>query len=132
MATKKNNPDSPKKTPGDQTPGEKKAAANGAQAAESRRVKPERRASNERRAGKERRDAAKAVAVERRVRQRRAPAAEGERRKVERRINEYPMKPEVLEFINAINEFKTVQQKPFPTWSDIFGIFTDLGYKRDQ
>ena len=72
------------------------------------------------------------MAVERRARERRAPAAAGERRKVERRINEYPMNPEVLEFINAINEFKTVQQKPFPTWSDIFGIFTDLGYKRDK
>ena len=42
------------------------------------------------------------------------------------------MKPEVLEFINAINEFKSVQQKPFPTWSDIYGIFVGLGYKRDE
>ena len=120
-----------KKTP---TPRKKTAAAKTetAEAKDDRRVKPERRAGVERRKGAERRKDAKPVAVERRVRERRAPAAKGERRKVERRINEYPMQPEVLEFINAINEFKSVQQKPFPTWSDIFGIFVDLGYKRDS
>ena len=53
-----------------------------------------------------------------------------ERRKVERRINEYVLTAEVLEFINAINEFKAVNQKPFPTWSEIFEIFTALGYRK--
>ena len=53
-----------------------------------------------------------------------------QRRKVERRINEYPLKDEVLEFINAINEFKSVNQKPFPTWTEIYEIFVGLGYKK--
>ena len=101
-------------------------------ATSNRRAKPERRKKVERRTGAERRKAEKPVAVERRVRERRKASADGERRKVERRINEYPMQPEVLEFINAINEFKSVQQKPFPTWSDIYGIFMNLGYKREE
>ncbi len=70
----------------------------------------------DRRAGADRRRAGVPVAVE--------------RRKVERRINEYVLDPDVLEFINAVNEFKSVQQKPFPTWSDIFEIFKSLGYRR--
>ena len=64
--------------------------------------------------------------------ERRAKGPEGERRKVERRINEYRLTPEVLEFINAVNEFKSVHQKPFPTWSEIFEIFTGLGYKKSS
>ena len=54
------------------------------------------------------------------------------RRKVERRINEYRLAPEVLEFINAVNEFKSVHQKPFPTWSEIYGIFIELGYSKSD
>ncbi len=38
----------------------------------------------------------------------------------------------VLEFINAVNEFKTRNQKPFPTWTEIFEIFTELGYRKKQ
>jgi hypothetical protein len=53
-----------------------------------------------------------------------------ERRKVERRINEYVLDADVLEFINAVNEFKSVNQKPFPTWSEIFEIFRSLGYQK--
>jgi hypothetical protein len=61
---------------------------------------------------------------------RRKRGPEAERRKVERRINEYRLRPEVLEFINAVNEFKSVRQKPFPTWSEIYEIFVALGYRR--
>ncbi len=53
-----------------------------------------------------------------------------ERRKTVRRINEYVLEPDVLEFINAVNEFKTVNQKPFPTWSEIYAIFVSLGYRK--
>ena len=70
----------------------------------------------QRRDGKDRRQADVPVAVE--------------RRKIERRINEYVLDPGVLEFINAVNEFKSVQQKPFPTWSDIYQIFQSLGYRK--
>ena len=54
-----------------------------------------------------------------------------DRRKTVRRFNEYVLEPEVLEFINAVNEFKTVNQKPFPTWSEIYEIFLSLGYRKD-
>jgi hypothetical protein len=63
---------------------------------------------------------------------RRQKGPEGERRKTERRINEYRLRPEVLEFINAVNEFKSVRQKPFPTWSEIYDIFHGLGYRRPK
>jgi len=76
----------------------------------------QRATEKERRANTERRRANVPVAVD--------------RRKVERRINEYVLDPDVLEFINAVNEFKSVQQKPFPTWSDIYQIFKSLGYRR--
>ena len=62
---------------------------------------------------------------------RRADEPDGERRKVERRINEYVLTPDVLEFINAVNSFKSRHQKPFPTWSEIYEIFVGLGYKKD-
>ena len=86
------------------------------------------KASNEQEAGRENRDRRSPVAVEK---DRRAKGETGERRKVQRRINEYVLSAEVLEFINAVNEFKSVHQKPFPTWSDIFEIFTSLGYRKD-
>jgi len=90
----------------------------GAATADDRRAN-----AQDRRAGADRRQKDQAVAKERR--------SGKERRKVTRRINEYRLQPEVLEFINAVNEFKSVHQKPFPTWSEIFQIFMDLGYHRD-
>lgn len=71
------------------------------------------------------------MALERRSkRDRRKKGAEAERRKVERRINEYVLEPEVLEFINAVNDFKSRNQKPFPTWTEIFQVFVSLGYRK--
>ena len=71
------------------------------------------------------------VAVERRSgKDRRKPGAAGERRKVERRINEYVLEPDVLEFINAVNEYKSVNQRPFPTWTEVFKILISLGYRK--
>jgi len=37
---------------------------------------------------------------------------------------------EVLEFIQAIDEFKRKQNKPFPSWSDILRILKELGYRK--
>ena len=99
------------------------------QAAETRTDK-ERRGPERR--GQDRRQRDEAGIPERRKADRRQKGPEAERRKVERRINEYRLKPEVLEFINAVNEFKSVNQKPFPTWSEIFEIFTSLGYVRSD
>ena len=50
-------------------------------------------------------------------------------REVEEVLYEHP---DVLEFINAVNEFKTRHQKPFPTWTEIFRVFLSLGYRKPE
>ena len=40
------------------------------------------------------------------------------------------MKAEVLEFINAIDDYKRLHTRPFPTWTEVFDIFMSLGYRR--
>ena len=40
------------------------------------------------------------------------------------------MPPEVLEFIQAIDEYKRVHRRPFPTWSEVLEIVKTLGYQR--
>lgn len=98
---------------------------------QDQRTGEDRRAGEERRSDGDRRGENMGHDPERRSGEdRRKRGPEAERRKVERRINEYRMKPEVLEFINAVNEFKTRQQKPFPTWSDVYRIFVSLGYRK--
>jgi len=98
-----------------------------------RRAGDGRRAAADRREATDRRRTKAEVAVERRSgAERRAKGPEAERRKVQRRINEYVLEPDVLEFINAVNEFKSVNQKPFPTWSEIFRIFVEMGYRKAE
>ena len=98
-----------------------------------RRAGEDRRTGSDRRSGKDRRQRNVAVAIERRSgEERRKPGAAGERRKVKRRINEYVLEPQVLEFINALNAYKSVNQKPFPTWSEVFEIFISLGYRKEE
>ena len=38
------------------------------------------------------------------------------------------MTPDVVEFIQAIDEYKRIHQRPFPTWSEVLDIIKDLGY----
>ena len=40
------------------------------------------------------------------------------------------MPPDVLEFITAIDEYKRVHQRPFPTWSEVLDIVKELGYEK--
>jgi len=97
----------------------------------NRRAGTDRRSDTARRSETDRRTNDEPGAPEQRSgEERREQGPEAERRKVERRINEYRLSPEVLEFINAVNDFKSVHQKPFPTWSEIFQIFTGLGYRK--
>ena len=84
-----------------------------------RRKRGERRTGYDRRAGKDRRISTG----------RRAEDIE-EHRKVERRINEYPMSDEELVFIKAVNDYKQRYNKPFPTWSEILHILKALGYEK--
>ena len=40
------------------------------------------------------------------------------------------MPPEVLEFITAIDDYKRLNRRPFPTWSEVLEILKALGYSR--
>lgn len=40
------------------------------------------------------------------------------------------MSGELLEFIMTIDDYKRINEKPFPTWSEIFEIIHYLGYRR--
>ena len=48
-----------------------------------------------------------------------------------RAINEYPLEPDELEFINAINAYRQRYGRPFPTWSEVLHVLKFLGYRRD-
>ena len=91
---------------------------------ESRR-KADRRKGGERRSGYDRR-----AGKDRRASPGRRTEDIEEHRKVERRINEYPMSDEELNFIKAVNEYKQRYSKPFPTWSEILHILKSIGYEK--
>ena len=38
--------------------------------------------------------------------------------------------PDELEFINAINAYKTAHSRPFPTWSEVLHVLHALGYRK--
>ena len=50
----------------------------------------------------------------------------------DRNINDYPLSTDEVEFINAINDYKTKFDRPFPTWSEVLHILRTLGYLRDD
>lgn len=57
------------------------------------------------------------------------PFEETDGRKSVCRPDEMPA--DVLEFITAIDEYKRVHQRPFPTWSEVLEILKGLGYGRE-
>jgi hypothetical protein len=75
---------------------------------------PERReAKNERRSGLERRRGA------------------GIRREEDRRsAEEGEMTPEQFEFIRAVETYKKVNHKLFPTWTEVLEVILQLGYRK--
>jgi len=84
---------------------------------------PDRRASGER---KERRKSG----VDRRsgMDRRRGP---GRRRgEVRRAAEEGEISGELLEFIMAVDEYKKINDRPFPSWSEVFEIVQYLGYRK--
>jgi hypothetical protein len=87
----------------------------------------DRRAGYDRRSGKDRR-----AGGDRRTGGRRKEDFEGitDRRPAERKINEYALTDEELEFINAVNHYKQKYNKPFPTWSEILHILKSIGYEK--
>lgn len=47
-------------------------------------------------------------------------------------MNEYPLLPDEMEFINAVNAYKQRYAKPFPTWSEVLHILRSLGYEKSE
>jgi hypothetical protein len=37
---------------------------------------------------------------------------------------------ELLEFVMAIDEYKRVNERPFPSWTEVFEIIHYLGYRK--
>ena len=55
----------------------------------------------------------------------------GRRRSDTRReAEEGEMSDELLEFVLAIDEYKRVNSRPFPTWSEVFEVIRYLGYRK--
>ncbi len=55
----------------------------------------------------------------------------GRRRgEVRRAAEEGEISGELLEFIMAIDEYKRVNDRPFPSWSEVFEIVQYLGYRK--
>lgn len=55
----------------------------------------------------------------------------GRRRgEVRRAAEEGEISGELLEFIMAIDEYKRVNERPFPSWSEVFEIMHYLGYRK--
>ncbi len=80
--------------------------------------------------GEERRQADRRQPVDRRsgLERRRGP---GRRRSdVRREAEEGEMTDDLLEFVMAIDEYKRINSRPFPTWSEVFEVIRYLGYRK--
>ena len=40
------------------------------------------------------------------------------------------MDAEVIEFITAMDEYKRVHERPFPSWSEVLDVVRSLGYEK--
>ena len=55
----------------------------------------------------------------------------GRRRSDDRRsAEEGEMTPEQLEFLMAVNEYKRVNKRPFPSWTEVLDVMKALGYRK--
>ena len=55
----------------------------------------------------------------------------GRRRSEDRKAaEEGEMTAEQFEFIMAVNEYKQLNKRPFPTWTEVLDIIRALGYRR--
>ena len=82
--------------------------------------------TSEQRKGRDRRESV----VDRRLGldRRRGP---GRRRSDDRKsAEEGQMSDEQFEFLMAIDEYKRANQRPFPTWTEVFEVIKALGYRR--
>lgn len=78
----------------------------------------------------ERREADRRGVVDRRtgLDRRRGP---GRRRSEDRRsAEEGEMTEEQFDFLMAINEYKRINRRPFPSWSEVLDVMKALGYRK--
>lgn len=55
----------------------------------------------------------------------------GRRRgEVRKAAEEGELSGELLEFVMAIDEYKRTNDRPFPTWSEVFELIHYLGYRK--
>jgi hypothetical protein len=102
-----------------QGPGGAETEADGGNPAPRERRTGDRRQNTERRSGVERRSG---------LDRRRGP---GRRRgDLRREAEEGEISGDLLEFVMAIDEYKRVNERPFPSWSEIFEIVHYLGYRK--
>lgn len=40
------------------------------------------------------------------------------------------MTDDLLEFVMAIDDYKRINSRPFPTWSEVFEVMRYLGYRK--
>jgi hypothetical protein len=55
----------------------------------------------------------------------------GRRRSEDRRsAEEGEMTPEQFEFLMAVNDYKAVNKRPFPSWTEVLDVMKALGYRK--
>ncbi len=55
----------------------------------------------------------------------------GRRRSHDRRsAEEGEMTPEQFEFLQAMEEYKKVNDRPFPTWTEVLDVMKAIGYRK--
>jgi hypothetical protein len=80
--------------------------------------------------GPEQRQGERRSVIDRRggLERRRGP---GRRRSdLRRQAEEGEMTDELLEFVLAIDEYKRTNNRPFPSWSEVFEVIRYLGYRK--
>ena len=70
------------------------------------------------------------VAADRRTGMDRRRGPGRRRGEVRRAAEEGEISGELLEFIMAVDEYKRINDRPFPSWSEIFEIVQYLGYRK--
>ncbi|MBL8694115.1 MAG: hypothetical protein JNJ88_08475 [Planctomycetes bacterium] len=40
------------------------------------------------------------------------------------------MSPEVVEFLKAMDDYRTKHRRPFPSWSEVLSVLLSLGYRK--
>ncbi|MBN4058971.1 hypothetical protein JYU10_00710 [bacterium AH-315-J04] len=70
------------------------------------------------------------AAVDRRTGMDRRRGPGRRRGEVRRAAEEGEITGELLEFIMTIDEYKRINERPFPTWSEVFELIHYLGYRK--